>query len=94
MSNFRLKWVTSTNRAIFPNYTKKCWVITKIPCGDLNLDDVVDIVDVVYLINYVFYSGPAPVVNADVNSDDWVDIKDVVILINYIFYGGVEPNCQ
>ena len=35
---------------------------TKVPglCGDVNMDGVVDIGDIVYLINYVFYSGPDP----------------------------------
>jgi hypothetical protein len=65
-------------------------------CGDANVDGVVDIGDIVFLINYVFYSGPAPqpVFNAaDVNSDGVVDIGDIVYLISYVFYSGPLPYC-
>jgi uncharacterized delta-60 repeat protein len=62
-------------------------------CGDANLDGVVDIGDIVYLINYVFYGGSVPEGECDVNNDGIMDIGDIVYLINYVFYGGVEPNC-
>jgi uncharacterized delta-60 repeat protein len=62
--------------------------------GDANGDAIVDIGDIVYLINYVFYNGVEPICPSDVNNDDVVDIGDIVYLINYVFYGGPEPNCQ
>jgi hypothetical protein len=91
--NMRLRWGTTSGRLIYPEYTKKCWVIAKIPCGDANFDWIVDIVDMVYLIKYFFYNGPNPVGNSDVNSDGIVDIVDIPYLGNYIFHGGEEPNC-
>jgi hypothetical protein len=66
-------------------------------CGDANQDAIVDIGDIVYLINYVFYGGAEPQPNLycnDVNADGVVDIGDIVYLINYVFYGGAEPSCQ
>jgi uncharacterized delta-60 repeat protein len=66
-------------------------------CGDANQDAIVDIGDIVYLINYVFYSGADPLSNSrcnDVNIDGVVDIGDIVYLINYVFYSGAEPNCS
>jgi hypothetical protein len=68
-------------------------------CGDANSsggDPAVDIDDVVYLINYIFAGGPAPLPieagDADCSGGDpSVDIDDVVYLINYIFAGGPEP---
>jgi hypothetical protein len=62
-------------------------------CGDANHDGVVDIGDIVYLINYVFYNGPAPIDPSDANNDGVVDIGDLVYLINYVFYSGPEPTC-
>jgi hypothetical protein len=65
-------------------------------CGDVNKDGVVDIGDVVYLINYLFKSGPAPVPilkSGDTNCDGVVDVGDVVYLINYLFKNGTEPCC-
>jgi hypothetical protein len=48
---------------------------------------------VVYLINYLFKSGPPPypMEFADVNCDGAVDVQDVVYLINYLFKGGPPP---
>jgi len=67
-------------------------------CGDANDDSEVNVGDAVYLINYVFNSGPAPAVlcAADANGDDAVDVGDAVYLINYVFKEGpppVEPCC-
>ena len=62
-------------------------------CGDANADVNVDIADVVYLVNYVFRSGPPPIPTwvGDVNADGTTDIVDVVYLINYIFNSGPPP---
>ena len=64
-------------------------------CGDPNGDGSVSLVDVVYLINYVFKGGPAPspFEAGDVNCDGKVDTADVVYLINYLFKGG-PPLCD
>ncbi len=57
---------------------------------DANCDDLVDISDAVFLIEYIFGGGPAPrfLQAADANHDGTIDISDVVALIAYIFGGG------
>lgn len=64
-------------------------------CGDLNDDGTVNILDITYLINYLYKGGPAPepLESADVNSDMTVNILDVTYLIAYLYRGGPEPNC-
>jgi hypothetical protein len=61
--------------------------------GDVNGDGVINIVDVVYLINYLFIHGPAPqpLVAGDVNCNGVIDVVDVVYLINYLFIDGPPP---
>ena len=63
--------------------------------GDANGDGVIEIGDVVYLINYLFKSGPPPdpLWIGDCNCDEIVDLGDVVFLLNYLFKGGPPPNC-
>ncbi len=64
--------------------------------GDVNRDWVINVADVVYLINYLFIGGPAPVPIlqvGDVNCDTVINVTDVVYLINYLFIGGPPPDC-
>jgi hypothetical protein len=63
--------------------------------GDANGDGVIDISDVVYLINYLFIHGPAPVPleAGDATCDGVVDVSDVVYLLNYLFARGPAPGC-
>jgi hypothetical protein len=63
--------------------------------GDANGDGVIDISDVVYLLNYLFVHGPAPVPleAGDATCDGVVDASDVVYLIKYLFVNGPPPSC-
>lgn len=62
-------------------------------CGDANADQLVNITDAVYLIGYIFNSGPAPqpYEAGDANCDELVNITDAVYLITYIFNSGPPP---
>lgn len=61
--------------------------------GDVNGDGKLSVSDVVYLINYLFKGGPAPVPieTGDPNYDGKATVADVVYLINYLFKGGLPP---
>jgi rhodanese-related sulfurtransferase len=63
--------------------------------GDANGDGEINIADVVYLVNYLFTSGPAPVPleAGDANCDAVINIADVIYLVNYLFIGGPPPGC-
>ncbi|MCP4705450.1 MAG: hypothetical protein GY865_12675, partial [candidate division Zixibacteria bacterium] len=68
-------------------------------CGDVNDDINIDILDIVYLINYKYKSGANPLcepisICADVNHDTNIDILDIVHLINFKYKDGANPNCQ
>ncbi len=62
--------------------------------GDANYSNRINISDVVYLIDYIFNSGPQPepaIYVADVNCTGTVNISDVTFLIDYIFVKGDAP---
>jgi hypothetical protein len=63
--------------------------------GDPNYDKVTDIGDVVYLLNYLFRSGPVPYpkLAGDATCDGIVDVGDIILLINYLFKAGTVPSC-
>jgi hypothetical protein len=64
------------------------------PPGDANGSGEVNVVDVVFLINYLFRNGPEPAYPpcADPNVDCWVTVSDVVYLINYVLKSGATPH--
>jgi hypothetical protein len=59
--------------------------------GDADGNGVVDVVDVFYLINYLFAGGPEPKGCADVDGSLTLDVSDVFYLINHLFAGGPPP---
>ncbi len=61
--------------------------------GDLNLDGLKDINDVLYLIAWLYHSGPAPLVlaNADVNGDCCIDWRDIKYLVEFVSLTGPAP---
>ncbi len=61
--------------------------------GDADGSGAVSIADAVFLINYIFAAGPAPVpIDAgDADCSGAISIADAVFLITYIFAGGPAP---
>ena len=62
--------------------------------GDVNNDGAKNIVDIAYLIDFVYYGGNGPYPFAhlgDVNCDDATNSLDVLAMIQYYFYGGPTP---
>ncbi len=68
-------------------------MMTYVACGDVNASSGTDIDDIVYLISYVFQSGPEPIPleSGDSDCSGGVDIDDIVYLISYVFQGGIDP---
>jgi len=65
-------------------------------CGDVNSDQQVNVLDILYLIDYKFKLGdePIPLSSGNVNGDDLVNVLDILYLINYKFKQGAEPVTQ
>jgi hypothetical protein len=58
--------------------------------GDANRDLIVSISDAVFLVNFIFAGGYAPIVTClgDADGNGFVSISDAVCLVNFIFNGG------
>ena len=62
--------------------------------GDQDGDGVLTSSDIIYLVNYVFKAGPAPlpcVAAGDANCNGVVTSADIIYLVNYTFKGGLPP---
>jgi len=64
-------------------------------CGDANTDDMINVGDAVFLINYIFRGGdpPGPIEAGDANGDSGTNVGDAVFLISFIFKDGPTPVC-
>jgi hypothetical protein len=64
------------------------------PCGDANGDGSRDISDAVYIMQYIFANGPAPVPGeSDVDLCGSTNVSDAAYIQRYIFWQGPKP-CQ
>jgi len=65
-------------------------------CGDVSGNDIINILDVTYLISFLYKNGPAPPVfeAADCNQTGNIDILDITYLIEYLYRAGPDPVCQ
>ncbi|HVP37247.1 MAG TPA: dockerin type I repeat-containing protein [Terriglobales bacterium] len=62
--------------------------------GDVNGDMKLDVMDIVYLVAYIYKSGSSPkefTDQGDVNDDGNVNVVDIMYLVNYIFKRGPAP---
>jgi subtilisin family serine protease len=61
--------------------------------GDANGDEVVDMADAIYLLNYLYKNGsaPEPLASGDANADCVIDLEDAIYLLNYLYQAGSPP---
>lgn len=98
----RLVFANSVNETFIPiiwddylSTEEYCFPVLYGSRGDANGNGIIDMADVLYLLNYLFRHGPAPVPIdiADTNCNHDIDFGDVGVIINYLFKGGVRPQC-
>ncbi|MEW5924403.1 MAG: LamG-like jellyroll fold domain-containing protein, partial [Candidatus Zixiibacteriota bacterium] len=65
-------------------------------CGDIDGSGAINLLDITFLISYLYKGGPAPEYEelADVNNSGGVNILDATFLISYLYKGGLPPNCE
>lgn len=87
--NVTMKITSRTNPSLMDSITFTLYVRR----GDANGDGKTTVSDVVFLVNYLFKGGPAPVPleSGNANCDTKVTVSDVVYLVNYLFKGGPPP---
>lgn len=87
---------SSTSFIIFPGYWQKTYGD---PCcdtpGDANNNGVLNILDVTFLIGYIYKGGPQPpcMAEADANGDGKINILDITRIIGFLYIMGIPPVC-
>ena len=62
--------------------------------GDVNMDTIIGLVDVIRLLEVLFVAGVPPATceaALDLNDDDQVQIVDAILVLTYLFGGGAAP---
>ncbi len=74
-------------------WSRQVFSLRTVGAGDANADGVLDVSDAMFLIQFIFASGPAPnpSITGDANCDSAIDLADAVFLIEYKFAGGPAP---
>jgi len=64
-------------------------------CGDALDNGAINMLDITYIIDYLYLGGPEPynIRLADVNGDCLINVIDVTYLIIYLYMDGPEPDC-
>jgi CubicO group peptidase (beta-lactamase class C family) len=64
-------------------------------CGDADNNETVNLLDITYLINFLYKGGiePDPLESGDVDSSGEINLLDITYLIGYLYMGGAEPIC-
>lgn len=64
-------------------------------CGDADNNSILNLLDLLFLIDYYFRSGPEPEIfySGDVNSDGMINLIDIVFVSSHLFNNGPELNC-
>jgi predicted outer membrane repeat protein len=91
----QLVTLTADQRGVKRPFGTRCDIgaYERAPCGDVNGDGAVNVIDVFFLINHLFAGGAIPPGLANVNQDSVIDVNDVFYLINALFSGGPAPVC-
>lgn len=72
--------------------------VVEVICGDVNESKTINILDITYLISYLYKDGLAPLpyeCTGDPNSSSVVNLLDITYLIAYLYKEGPAPsdNC-
>jgi Tol biopolymer transport system component len=65
-------------------------------CGDADGNGKINLLDVSYIISYLYRGGPKPepIKSADVDNSDKVNLLDVSYIISYLYRSGPKPVCS
>jgi hypothetical protein len=65
-------------------------------CGDVNDNGLINVLDITYLITFLYRQGPPPPHPdaADVDNDGNTNLLDITYLIDYLYRQGPAPDCN
>lgn len=90
---FPIYWLTEESAAALMAKVFEYFAEESVLYGDVNGDWSLNILDITYLVSYLYKGGAAPIDpnNGDPNGSCNINILDVTYLISYLYKGGPAP---
>lgn len=90
-----VEWPSGTYQYLYDIGLNQFMIVTEPICGDVDAGGAINILDITFLINYLYKDGPVPPVMSvcDADGSDLINILDVTFLINYLYKDGALPVC-
>ena len=65
-------------------------------CGDADRSGAINVLDVTYLVRYLYKGGPGPIpiVAGDADGSGAINLLDVTCLIRFLYNNGTGPICE
>lgn len=88
--------ISESGISVFPQLSHATIDFVDLPTfkrGDSNGDGLANVADAIFVINFLFQSGAAPICEAaaDINNDGLLDISDIIYNVQWQFSGGPNP---
>jgi hypothetical protein len=95
IDSIKIEWPSGSIQMLADVAVNQFLTITEILCGDVDGSEIVDILDIVFFIDWKFKDGPIPESSdvLDVNADGAIDILDIIHMIDWKFKDGSLPAC-
>jgi hypothetical protein len=95
VDTIRVEWPSGSIQMLADVAVNQFLTITEILCGDVDGSEIVDILDIIFMIDWKFKDGQIPdsMEIVDVNADGAADILDIVHLIDWKFKDSSPPIC-
>lgn len=90
---FPLYWLNEAGAQSLITRVMEYFAEESVLYGDVNGDRALNILDITYLINYLYKAGPEPLDlnDGDPNGDCSINILDITYLISYLYKEGLSP---
>ena len=90
---FEVQFIATDYPGGFADTMKTTYHVLPFMRGDLDSDNLYTMNDIVYLINYIFKGGPAPIPYGagDADNSGEVNVTDISFMVNYLFLNGDSP---
>lgn len=88
--------VLASNEIIYDALDTGFVVYFGVLCSNIDSSGAVNVADLTYLVDYLFFDCPPPPVieAANVVGQGGINVADLTYLVNYLFFEGPEPICD